>query len=61
MADRRDNCRRFHGNLYCEVDRFNRFDCDVSYSPYYYVPFYYPYYGCGYGWDGPVDWYDCFD
>ena len=46
MADRRDDCRRFHGDLYCEVDRvdrFDRFDYDVSYFPYYYVQFYYPY------------------
>ncbi len=67
IADNRDDCRRFHGDLYCEVDRGDRFDrFDYDYSYYNFYPFYYnfyPYYynDCGFDWDGPVTPYDCFD
>lgn len=66
MADDWDDCRRFHGDLYCEVDRgdyrfYNDFDDTFIFYPYfYYFPYYY-YNDCGYDWDGPVTPYDCFD
>ncbi len=72
LADDRDDCRRFHGDLYCEVDRGNRFDnyfdnAFVFYPyPYFYPYSYfhpYSYYNndCGFDWGGPVNPYDCFD
>lgn len=65
MADDRDDCRRFYGDRYCEVDRgdhrfYNDFDDTFIFYPYfYYFPYYYN--DCGYDWDGPVTPYDCFD
>lgn len=68
MADRGDDCRRFHGDRYCEVDRGdhrfrNDFDNEFVFYPfyYYYFPYYYYYNDCGFDWDGPVNFYDCFD
>lgn len=62
MADRGDDCRRFHGDLYCEVDRGDRND-HRFYKDYdfYYFPYIYYYDECGYDWGGPLNFYDCFD
>ena len=70
MADDRDDCRRFHGERYCEVDRGNRFDkyYDNYYDNafvFYPYPYFYPYSyynnDCGYDWGGPLNPYDCLD
>jgi hypothetical protein len=72
IADRGDDCRRFHGDRYCEVDRGDRgdhkfrnddFDNYYIFYPFYY-PYFFPYYSYGYndcGFDrgGPVNPYDC--
>jgi hypothetical protein len=72
LADRGDDCRRFHGERYCEVDRgdrddhrFRNYDYNVFYPlyyPYLHFPYYsYSYGGCGFDWGGPVNPYDCWD
>ncbi len=72
LADGRGDCRRFHGDLYCEVDWGNQFvnyfDNAFVFYPY---PYFYPYSyfhpysyynnDCGFDWGGPVNPYDCFD
>lgn|SRR5918997_105314 len=77
MADRGEDCRRFHGDRYCEVDRGDRGDRGDHrfrndyydyyifypfYSPYFFFPYYsYGHNDCGFDWGGPVNPYDCWD